>query len=379
MANSLILDSLEIRNFRRFRHLRIEHLGRVNLIVGQNNIGKTSLLEALWLYAERGAPAMIWQLLRARHESKNGLSDLDASEVVRPEERLQAFKSLFYGHQNMTFDLVPDSIEIGPIASDVLSIAMMWHTEEASKRVFMEAVDKHQKEESIKFRIKTPVLLVKWREEVQSFYLISKGKEEVDRTSIKALPHIFLPADGLSSSQINDFWENIVLTDLEDKVIQALRLIAPKIQRVNLTSSRNGSRQRIPMTRIANASKPISLRSLGEGTNHLFDIALALVNAENGLLLIDEIESGLHQMVLPEMWRLIFKLASQLNIQVFATCHSWDCLEAFAQAVRDTSLGQEEALLISLREHQFEEGTVAAVLFDEEEVDIVASEQMEVR
>ncbi len=47
MANSLILNSLEIQNFRLFRHLRIERLGRVNLIVGQNNIGKTCLLEAL--------------------------------------------------------------------------------------------------------------------------------------------------------------------------------------------------------------------------------------------------------------------------------------------------------------------------------------------
>lgn len=50
----LILPSLEIRNFRGFRHLQIERLGRVNLIVGKNNIGKTSLLEALQLYAAKG-------------------------------------------------------------------------------------------------------------------------------------------------------------------------------------------------------------------------------------------------------------------------------------------------------------------------------------
>ena len=54
MSNSLILNSLEIRNFRCFRYLRIERLSRVNLIVGENNIGKTSLLEALWLAAQRG-------------------------------------------------------------------------------------------------------------------------------------------------------------------------------------------------------------------------------------------------------------------------------------------------------------------------------------
>lgn len=64
----LLLDSLEIRNFRGFQHLQIEKLGRVNLIVGKNNIGKSSLLDALDLYARRGTPSLIWQILRTRAE-----------------------------------------------------------------------------------------------------------------------------------------------------------------------------------------------------------------------------------------------------------------------------------------------------------------------
>src|SRR5690348_12744309 len=64
----LLLGSLEIHNFRGFHNLHIEHLGRVNLIVGKNNVGKTSLLEALRLYAERGSPVLILELLGARDE-----------------------------------------------------------------------------------------------------------------------------------------------------------------------------------------------------------------------------------------------------------------------------------------------------------------------
>ena len=55
MTSPIILDSLEINNFRAFRHLLIERLGRVNLIVGKNNIGKSCLLEALRLYASCGS------------------------------------------------------------------------------------------------------------------------------------------------------------------------------------------------------------------------------------------------------------------------------------------------------------------------------------
>ena len=61
--SDLLLPSLEIKNFRAFRHLSIEKLGRVNLVTGKNNVGKSSLLEALWLYAERGSPTLVRQLL----------------------------------------------------------------------------------------------------------------------------------------------------------------------------------------------------------------------------------------------------------------------------------------------------------------------------
>ncbi len=56
---TLILNSLKIRNFRGFQHLQIERLGRVNLIVGKNNVGKSNLLEALQMYARRASTSTI--------------------------------------------------------------------------------------------------------------------------------------------------------------------------------------------------------------------------------------------------------------------------------------------------------------------------------
>ena len=125
MTNSLILDSLEIRHFRAFLHLQIERLGQVNLIIGKNNEGKTTLLEALWLYAERGSPTAIWQILRARNESKSLLSQ----GVPNPQERLEALKTLFYGRQDITLNVYPKPIEIGPYTSDddALSIGVGWY------------------------------------------------------------------------------------------------------------------------------------------------------------------------------------------------------------------------------------------------------------
>src|SRR5713226_8100994 len=103
---TLLLNSLEIRNFRGFDHLQIERLGRVNLIVGKNNIGKSSLLEALQLYACRAtSPTCIWELLKVRNEISR--------PFVNVGDMLAALKYLFYGRMPIRPGLEP--IQIGPI------------------------------------------------------------------------------------------------------------------------------------------------------------------------------------------------------------------------------------------------------------------------
>ena len=109
----------------------------------------------------------------------------------------------------------------------------------------------------------------------------------------------------------------------------------------------------------------------------LLGIALALVNAKDGILLIDEIEGGLHYSVQPDMWRLIFETAAKLNVQVFATTHSLDCIRAFESATSER--GEEESLLISLRRHHDEPEKIVAVLADKSDLVSIVRSHIEVR
>jgi hypothetical protein len=74
------------------------------------------------------------------------------------------------------------------------------------------------------------------------------------------------------------------------------------------------------------------------------------------------------------MWRLVFQVAQRLNIQVFATTHSWDCISSFQRSAQEVK--SQEGLLIRLG-HKKED--IIPTLFDEEELSIVTREQIEVR
>jgi AAA15 family ATPase/GTPase len=56
---------------------------------------------------------------------------------------------------------------------------------------------------------------------------------------------------------------------------------------------------------------------------------LALVNSDNGFLLIDEFENGLHHSIQEKLWEIIFDLSNKLNVQIFVTTHSEDCISGF--------------------------------------------------
>jgi AAA15 family ATPase/GTPase len=115
------------------------------------------------------------------------------------------------------------------------------------------------------------------------------------------------------------------------------------------------------------------LRSFGDGLNRLFGIVLSLVNAKDGFLLIDEFENGMHHTVQLDVWRGIFRLSKLLNVQVFATSHSWDAVETFQKAAAED---REEGLLIRLSKKGDE---VIPTLFREGELAVAARNKIEVR
>lgn len=357
----MLLDSLEIKNFRLFQHLRIGHLGRVNLIVGKNNTGKTSLLEAVWLYAQGATPQAVRRVLISRHEFDIATQADDNSEET---ELLSALSYLFYNHPDTTRGTETISIGVIDSQTDRVSFTLGWYR-------LRDVTENYQLSltESEDFSDLVPRIKITRSSRTYFYPLHTRPTLTSNGSNLKS---VLLEKSGLSRQEIGNLWDNIALTDLEQDVVSSLQIIDKRVERINLVDDKVD--RRIPKVKLQGMNTPLPMRSLGEGINRLFGLILALIDAQNGFLLIDEIETGLHYSVQPDVWRLIFTLAKRLDVQVFATSHSVDCIKAFQLAAAEHK--HTEGVLIRLQQKS---GTIRSVTFDENELAIIAREQLEVR
>jgi AAA15 family ATPase/GTPase len=166
------------------------------------------------------------------------------------------------------------------------------------------------------------------------------------------------------------------MTNREQTIVDALRIIEPKIEQlVFVIDEKNANRERIPIVKLRDSDIRYPLGSMGDGINRILTILLAMANVENGILIIDEFENGLHYTIQKQLWKMIFELAERLHIQVFATTHSNDCINSFA-AVLNEADNQNKGQFIRLERVR---GKNKAICYQANELDIVSRQNMEVR
>ena len=142
-------------------------------------------------------------------------------------------------------------------------------------------------------------------------------------------PFLYVEARVSDSDKNAVLFDRISLSPDEEHVVDALRIINPHIERITFVTSSN-KRDRYPIVTLKNDTRRYRLSAMGDGINRILTIILSMLNCKNGVLLVDEFETGLHYSVQEQLWNIIFSLSKKLNIQVFATSHSRDCIEGFA-------------------------------------------------
>jgi len=132
------------------------------------------------------------------------------------------------------------------------------------------------------------------------------------------------------------------------EVVELLREIEPDLMDLRLLDP--------PGLLYADTGAPelIPVNLMGGGVARFLNIALAILNLPNGLLLIDEIENGLDYSSQQRLWDAIFSWAQKLNVQVFASTHSMECIKAFSDGAEAGLFGADAKLFrIERKEDKF--------------------------
>jgi hypothetical protein len=338
------ITSLEVDNFRCFKKLSVPGLTPVSLFVGANNAGKTALLEAVEAVVSADSPFLLYRASfeRGEYRRRRGQEEDTVELDVR---------RWFYGHaldEGTTFSLratwtklpVPLFVTrtIKPVPADLpppfIPGGVMLSIERPTSRARM------------------PTLPL-----TPDGFLGAGPPSRFVRHGFRLVPPVaFVTTDRLFPAELLPLWNAVVLTPGEDRTVEALRLVESSVDRVAISGSGDDIGAQV-LLRGTNA--PVPLGSLGEGVSRILTLALYLSATPGGFLLIDEIENGLHWSVLPKVWRFLVETARVLDIQVFATTHSKDCLEALAQLHRT-----EPGLATRVSVHRLEAGRDAPVRFD---------------
>ena len=317
-----MLERLRIRGFRGFEDLEIDGLSRINLFAGRNNVGKSSLLEAIFLLGAAGDPRMALN-----------------THIVRMQGRAEAPPSVWETLWTPLFRQL-DTDERITISGSHASVGDMRLTIELECPVTTEVhrtgdgnvlTGERSGDRLLKFTYIDPEV-----GQIQSEARNAGDKVTFHRkeTRVAFGGAMIQPGRGDVRDDAVDLGK-LRKRKRGDLLLDALRVLEPKLSGIEDNAS-SGT----PMIWVdIGLRELVPLSVLGAGVSHLTRIVLATASSPGGVVLVDEIENGLHHSVLAAVWGVIAKAAEQFNVQVFATTHSFECVEAAYEALGPDGFG----------------------------------------
>ncbi len=372
-----MLRSLKIENFRCFQNFELQQLGRINLIVGKNNSGKTSILEAIQLLTDKTNLESLTEIMLSRGEyifSNEGSRELD-------------IRHLFYGHEidiNSSLSISSDD----DIERKSIAMTVRYPTKQITLDT-RNLPDPRELLESVLKDLQGIILDIQWlgRKNFPKNIPVSLSSNKGLQLNYTKYIDInfenlvittkFVASSSLTTEEMIELFDKIVLTANEDLVIEALQIIEPTVERIAIFGSekyRHDSSRSGFVVKLSNSSQRIPIGSMGDGIWRILGLTLAIVNAKDGVLLVDEIDTGLHFSTMTDMWKLVWETAKRLNVQVFATTHSDDCWKSLDD-IANLDNPSEDGIMI----HRIEKGKSHSISFTERQVAIAAEQEIEVR
>jgi ABC-type transport system involved in cytochrome c biogenesis ATPase subunit len=268
-VDNAMFTQIEFTNFKGFEKLQLDGLKRVNLVVGKNNSGKTSLLEGIALLANPRQASELPSLLRTT-----------------------------YGDQNLRY--------------------FKWLIRDGSAEGLVRKVDQSGTFELRMFsKMPNPYSPIAYFQ-IGSIHFITHGTDP--NLKFKAVSVRNIQTDQL----IKAFGSAMRQKNGEEQLERLLRAVDSRIKKIRVDPAPDGNMLVVDI----GLSEMVPLHQVGQGVNRLVSILSELIGENAQLCIIDEIENGIHHSALEDVWTGVAEAAAQIGVQVFATTHSYECIEA---------------------------------------------------
>lgn len=351
------IDDFIIHRFRGLRDLKIEKLGQINLFVGNNNSGKTSVLEALSIYCDplnwrkwyevgfvREVPnsplqsILIDQLIWL-FPQKGNAKDKDKELFESSEILLTASGSFPIGKVTAAQERVSRmartpswNIKLGEEGLQIDDDVMQYREEEIEGlKIHVSAFENGKQISTTQAENVVAETLAFYENRDTPPVRLSKRPIQ----EIPTLPTQFVnPFSHRSSALLPSLWSEVVEADLKTETVDLLRFFDPGIQEVDIILP-TARRQDISVKHAKLGRAPLS--TFGDGLRRVFTLATTIPRVKGGLLLVDELETAIHTRALEKTFDWLIKACIHNNVQLFATTHSLEALDAVIEVARDSA------------------------------------------
>ncbi|MDB9315800.1 AAA family ATPase [Spirulina sp. CS-785/01] len=328
-------DNFTISGFRAFKTIELNKLGQINIIVGDNNSGKTSLLEAIFLFCSPLDPRHWFEVSKRSISSSRFLSNLSS---FRPD--IESIRWIFHHHNNNYENILIKSNGKTPITqlnvelsdlyvfdeNDGQQLSFPFGSEELDDEVTLTNTEKEGLEMAIQVKSLSDSL-----EKTQVLQFV-----EGERFIYRKKHQPFIETNIISPAyyhSISTKLSRLILSNKQNKkeLLNLLQIFDPNINDIMLLSPNKRSEIYIEHQQLG--ITPLDI--FGDGMKKTLTLALAILSTQKGVLLIDEIETSIHISALKEVFSWLVKSCFQNNIQIFLTTHSLEAVDTMIQSTEN--------------------------------------------
>lgn len=311
-----MITDVQIEGYKGFKHSSLHDCRRLNVIVGPNGTGKTSILEAIFLAAAQNADAVVrMRQWRGRDAQFQG----NAAHI---------YSGIFEGFFWRPRGQEPCVINLRSTTGEQRVLRVSRLAEGSST---LTPLGLSQAPPEVEFTWSGPRGEIKRIPRFSSSGALDFGppaNDPLDAHFVAARIPLSGAETAVMLSQLRLASEDAAVSDAlirEFPIIDSISVEAPYGPPETFGRMSQGQRKLLPLSEISG------------GISHLAGILVRLASAKNGVLLVDEIENGFYHERYEAIWRTLFSVAERSNAQVFATTHSLECIQALADAMSGSS------------------------------------------